>query len=70
MALDAFFWYAYSKPPIAATKGKKLKLSSDVKDSDTITRIAQDENDNALAFEFVKVKGGCDFKGIVEQEVE
>ena len=52
------------------TKGKKLKLSSDVKNSDTITRIAQDENDNALAFEFVKVNGGCDFKGIVEQEVE
>ena len=52
------------------TYGKKLRLSSDVKDSKTITRIAQDENGDALAFEFVKVNGGCDFTGIVEQEVE
>lgn len=52
------------------TKGEKLKFSSDVKNSDTITRIAQDEKGDALAFEFVKVNGGCDFTGIVEQEVE
>ncbi|WP_075318638.1 hypothetical protein [Bacteroides togonis] len=52
------------------TVGEKLKLSSDVKNSNTITRIAQDENGDALAFEFVKVNGGCDFTGIVEQEVE
>ena len=50
--------------------GVTLQLSVDVMNSITITRIAKDENDNTLAFEFVKVNGGCDFKGIVEQEVE
>ncbi|WP_075318634.1 hypothetical protein [Bacteroides togonis] len=48
--------------------GKSL-IKDDVVNSDTITRIAQDENGDVLAFEFVKANEGCDFTGIVEQDI-
>lgn len=50
--------------------GGTLHLSSSVKNADTVTAIAQDENNNVLAFEFVETKGGCDVHGIVEQEID
>lgn len=51
-------------------KGEALHLSGSVKYVDTVTEIAQDENNNVLAFEFVETKGGCDVHGIVEQEID
>lgn len=51
-------------------KGETLHFSSSVKDADTVTEIAQDENDNVLAFDFIETKGGCDVHGIVEQDID
>ena len=51
-------------------KGETLHLSSSVKYADTVTEIAQDENGNVLAFDFIETKGGCDVHGIVEQDID
>ena len=44
-------------------------LSDDLLKSKTVCLIAQDSSGNILAFNFVKAIKGCDFIGIVEQDI-
>lgn len=50
--------------------GTFLILSDNLINSNTVCLIAQDDEGQILSFDFVKANKGCDFKGIVEQEID
>lgn len=50
--------------------GTFLILSDILINSNTVCLIAQDDEGKILSFDFVQANKGCDFKGIVEQEID
>lgn len=52
------------------TDGTFLILSDNLINSSTVCLIAQADDGQVLSFDFVKANKGCDFKGIVEQEID